>query len=279
VFCLALACAKLTAISTRRPPPLLQKAFAVVGTPHGCRAKLPMRGCSSPGKLWPVDDPQPASVRLATRQLDPAAGVVGRTRPGESEVATSHCGQRLLVFEMLTRAGPRRTARHAYGRHHAVDRPPGRARAARAFPRKSSRRRLADETFIDFPPGWGNRAVVDRAFAAAGLERQVFFEVADFATAAGPVRHNLGVAFLPAPPAAKLSGLRAFDVAGGSLNWEMFVATPAGRRLRRGAGLPGGTAFTRLITHGLSPARHGRRQGAAAAGPALAKPAGRPADP
>jgi DNA-binding transcriptional LysR family regulator len=33
--------------------------------------------------------------------------------------------------------------------------------------------RLAEEPFIDFPPGWGNRAVVDRAFAAAGRERQV----------------------------------------------------------------------------------------------------------
>ncbi len=90
--------------------------------------------------------------------------------------------------------------------------------------------RLADETFIDFPPGWGNRALVDRAFAAAGLERQVLFEVADFPTAAGLVRHNLGVAFLPATAAAGLRGLRTVDVAGGRLNWEILIATPATRR-------------------------------------------------
>lgn len=45
-------------------------------------------------------------------------------------------------------------------------------------------------------PGWGNRGVADRAFAAAGLEREVRFEVADFVTAASPVRNGLGVAFL-----------------------------------------------------------------------------------
>lgn len=39
---------------------------------------------------------------------------------------------------------------------------------------------LAGESFIDFPAGWGNRAVVDQAFAAVGLDRQVSFEVADF---------------------------------------------------------------------------------------------------
>ena len=50
--------------------------------------------------------------------------------------------------------------------------------------------RLAEETFIDFPLGWGNRAVVDRAFAAAGLDRQVLFEVADFAAAAGLIRNS-----------------------------------------------------------------------------------------
>jgi hypothetical protein len=34
--------------------------------------------------------------------------------------------------------------------------------------------------------------VVDRAFAVAGLDRQVPFEVADYASAAGLVRHGLG---------------------------------------------------------------------------------------
>ncbi|MHB1597114.1 MAG: LysR substrate-binding domain-containing protein [Streptosporangiaceae bacterium] len=47
---------------------------------------------------------------------------------------------------------------------------------------------VAGEPFIDFTPGWGNRAAADRAFAAAGLDREVRFEVADFGTAAGHSR-------------------------------------------------------------------------------------------
>jgi DNA-binding transcriptional LysR family regulator len=71
--------------------------------------------------------------------------------------------------------------------------------------------------------------VVDRAFAAAGLDRQVRFEVADFATAAGLVRHGLGVAFVPASAMAPFDGLASTAVDGG-LRWRVSVATPAGRR-------------------------------------------------
>ncbi len=56
---------------------------------------------------------------------------------------------------------------------------------------------LADEAFIDFPPGWGNRSAVDRAFAAAGLDRQVPFEVAAFADAAGQHQATWEGAALP----------------------------------------------------------------------------------
>ena len=73
---------------------------------------------------------------------------------------------------------------------------------------------LAGEQFIDFTPGWGNRGVADRAFAAAGLEREVRFEVANFVTAASLVRNGLGVAFLPESFAASLPGLPSIRVAG-----------------------------------------------------------------
>jgi DNA-binding transcriptional LysR family regulator len=90
---------------------------------------------------------------------------------------------------------------------------------------------LAGEAFIDFPPGWGNRAVVDRAFAAAGLDRQVPFEVAGFAAAAGLVRTGLGIAFLPASVATGLSDLAVVEVTGQALIWGISVATPAHRRM------------------------------------------------
>jgi DNA-binding transcriptional LysR family regulator len=89
---------------------------------------------------------------------------------------------------------------------------------------------LAGEPFIDFPQGWGNRALVDRAFAAAGIDRQVPFEVADFAAARSLVQHGLGMSFLPASVATGLPGLVAIEVTGTSLAWEISVATPAHRR-------------------------------------------------
>ncbi len=91
--------------------------------------------------------------------------------------------------------------------------------------------RLAGEPFIDFPPGWGNRAVADRAFAAAGLNRQVPFEVADFDAAAGLVRNGLGIAFLPASQAARLSDLTFVELSGAALTWRISVAAPAYRRM------------------------------------------------
>jgi DNA-binding transcriptional LysR family regulator len=88
---------------------------------------------------------------------------------------------------------------------------------------------LAGETFVDFPVGWGTRAIVDRAFAAAGLERQVAFEVADYRTAAGLVGNGLGVAFVPASVAPGLDGVARVTVSP-ALDWRILVATSSTRR-------------------------------------------------
>jgi DNA-binding transcriptional LysR family regulator len=106
--------------------------------------------------------------------------------------------------------------------------PPHHALARR---QQASLVQLAGEAFIDFTPGWGNRAVVDRAFAAAGLEREVRFEVADFVTAASLVRNGLGVAFLPESFAAGLPDLPTVRIAGAQLSWPVSVATAARRPL------------------------------------------------
>jgi DNA-binding transcriptional LysR family regulator len=94
---------------------------------------------------------------------------------------------------------------------------------------------VADETFVDFPPGWGNRTVADRAFAAAGLDREVPFEVADYASAAGLVRHGLGIAFIPASATGGLADLRVIEVADSTLTWRVSIATPAARRVSAAA--------------------------------------------
>ena len=89
---------------------------------------------------------------------------------------------------------------------------------------------LANETFVDFPVGWGTRAVVDRAFATAGIDRQVSFEVADYTTAARLVGTGLGVAFIPASAASGLDAVARVPVEGAALNWRILVATSATRR-------------------------------------------------
>jgi DNA-binding transcriptional LysR family regulator len=87
---------------------------------------------------------------------------------------------------------------------------------------------LGGETFIDFPVGWGTRTILDRAFAKAGIERQVTFEVAYYTTAADLVGNGLGIAFLPESAAAGFEGVARVPVP--ALAWQIHVATAAGRR-------------------------------------------------
>jgi DNA-binding transcriptional LysR family regulator len=89
---------------------------------------------------------------------------------------------------------------------------------------------LVNETFIDFPAGWGTRTIVDSAFAAAGLERQVAFEVCEYGTTAGLVRNGLGVAFVPVSAAPTLDGVVPVRVPAAALDWRILVATSATRR-------------------------------------------------
>jgi DNA-binding transcriptional LysR family regulator len=89
--------------------------------------------------------------------------------------------------------------------------------------------RLAQETLVDFPPGYGNRMLADRAFAAAGAQRTVAYEVGDFAAAAQLVRHGLGVALLPEFAATRFADLRMLQLRGGDLTWQLFAALPSGR--------------------------------------------------
>ena len=89
---------------------------------------------------------------------------------------------------------------------------------------------LAEETFIDFPVGWGTRAITDRAFAAAGVDRLVAFDVPDYGTAAALVRNGLGVAFLPASIATDLDGVEVVPLTSAQLAWPIQVAIAATRR-------------------------------------------------
>jgi DNA-binding transcriptional LysR family regulator len=88
---------------------------------------------------------------------------------------------------------------------------------------------LAGETFIDFPCGWGNRTMTDRAFAGAGITRNIPFEAPDQDTALGLVRNGLGVALLP-KASSDDDGVCVIDVEDADLDLAIAVATPSDRQ-------------------------------------------------
>ena len=90
---------------------------------------------------------------------------------------------------------------------------------------------LAGMSFVDGPPGYGNRMVVDRAFAAAGVERTIALEVADIATTATHIRNGLGLGFLSRFILDEVgdSGLVTVPIADYDLCWRLYVAMSAVR--------------------------------------------------
>jgi len=88
---------------------------------------------------------------------------------------------------------------------------------------------LAGLDFIDFPVGYGNRTVVDRAFTAAAIARNVAIQVTDIATGTDYVRHGLGIALLPRFIIGSPPGITSLTVTGADLQWPLSLATSAAR--------------------------------------------------
>ncbi|QES45527.1 LysR family transcriptional regulator [Streptomyces venezuelae] len=115
----------------------------------------------------------------------------------------------------------------AHGQHVAVV-APGHPLAAEE---EVDLRRLADETFVDFAEGSAARSQSDDAFAAAGVPREVAFEVSGVELMSRMVRHGLGIALLPAPFAAELHGVRCVPITDGPVRverlvWSRFAPSP-----------------------------------------------------
>jgi DNA-binding transcriptional LysR family regulator len=100
---------------------------------------------------------------------------------------------------------------------------------------------IATEPFIDFPAAYSNRAIADRAFAAAGLHRRVTVEIADGADGAEYVRAGLGVALIPRNIAPG-GDVVPIPIAGATVGWPISLATPTGRPLGAAA-----TVLARMI--------------------------------
>ncbi|MFF7177044.1 LysR substrate-binding domain-containing protein [Streptomyces sp. NPDC008121] len=98
-------------------------------------------------------------------------------------------------------------------------------------------RRLSPEVFVDLPPDTAGRTQSDQAFAAAGLAREVAFEVttAD-SLMARLVGEGLGIALLPSAYAPRLTGVVTVEVTDAPTRVEYVVWSRAGRT-------PAATAF------------------------------------
>ncbi|GAB3434137.1 LysR family transcriptional regulator [Actinophytocola sediminis] len=102
-------------------------------------------------------------------------------------------------------------------------------------------RRLATEVFVDLPAGTAGRAQSDLAFAAAGLVREVTFEVSTVdALLAQLVAQGLGIAMLPASWAPRLTGVTTVEVTDAPERVEYVIWS-------RGTRTPAATAFLTVL--------------------------------
>lgn len=103
--------------------------------------------------------------------------------------------------------------------------------------------RLASEVFVDFPARTAGRAQSDQAFAAAGLTRDVAFEVTAADLMARLIRQGLGVAMLPSMYAPQLTGVITIPVTNAPVRveyliWSQFSITPAAAAFLAVLGVP-----------------------------------------
>jgi DNA-binding transcriptional LysR family regulator len=86
---------------------------------------------------------------------------------------------------------------------------------------------LRGEDFVDGHQDWGMRIANDRAFAAAGLDRHVAFEINDLQTILDLVADGLGVAILPRSLAPLRTPLRFVRLRGRPPRWNVTLVAPA----------------------------------------------------
>ncbi|WP_141578339.1 LysR family transcriptional regulator [Actinomadura sp. WMMA1423] len=104
-------------------------------------------------------------------------------------------------------------------------------------------RRLSDEVFVDFSAGTAGRAQSDEAFAAAGVGRDVAFEVTTPDLVVRLVRLGLGVGMLPAAYVTGIGDLRVLELRDPPtrvehLIWSRLGPSPAAAAFLEGLDVP-----------------------------------------
>jgi DNA-binding transcriptional LysR family regulator len=133
-----------------------------------------------------------------------------------------------------------------------------------------SLRRLAAETFVELPAGTAGRAQSEQAFAAAGLSRDVAYEVSSAEFIPRLVGPGLGVAMLPSAYAPHLTGVATVEVTDAPARVEYVIWS-------RTAPTPAATAFLAILGVPGTEAPGGARTGPRAGSPGNGPGAGRPA--
>lgn len=156
-----------------------------------------------------------------------------RLRVGPSDDLVEQVKERAIDVAFLglpTTARPRGVAAHELARDRLV------AVVAPDHPLAGEPevdlRRLSSEVFVDLPAGTAGRAQSDLAFEAAGLSRDVAFEVTSAGFIARLVGPGLAVAMLPKAYAPQLAGVVTIEVADAPARveyviWSRFTRTPA----------------------------------------------------
>ncbi|MFI6642728.1 LysR family transcriptional regulator [Streptomyces sp. NPDC050504] len=104
-------------------------------------------------------------------------------------------------------------------------------------------RRLSAEVFVDLPARTAGRVQSDQAFSAAGLTRDVAFEVTNADFLARLVGQGLGVAMLPAAYVTRLAGVTTVEVTDAPSRieyavWSHAHRTPAATAFLTALGIP-----------------------------------------
>ncbi len=103
-----------------------------------------------------------------------------------------------------------------------------------------SLRRLSAEVFVDLPARTAGRIQSDQAFAAAGLSRDVAFEVTTAYLIAQLVEQGLGIAMFAAAYVPQLTGVTTIEVTDAPARVEYVIWS-------RGSRTPAATAFLAIL--------------------------------